>query len=146
MSSSFCLVDTNVLVYADDEESVACLTARKFLEKNLPDRLLAISWQNIIEYYSLITNQKRVPKAVLAEVARERIKAWTKSGLYKIVAPEPDTQTTLLRLLGDLPVAGPDIFDVALAATMIDNGIDTIYTADTRIFKKLGLKAINPLT
>lgn len=146
MNNSFCLVDTNILVYVDDEESVYCSAARKFLEENLPGQKLAISLQNITEYYSLVTNPKRVSKAITADMAKNRIKKWLESGLYKIIVPNMATTITLLRLLENFSIIGPDIFDTSLAATMIDNQIDTIYTIDTRIFKKLGLKAINPLT
>ncbi len=146
MNNSSVLVDTNILLYAHDESSFYHEKAKDFLEKNLPEQNLAISTQNIIEYYSLVTNPKRFSVAISSKAVQDRIGKWLETGFYKIISPTVTTTITLLRILGDLPIKGPDIFDAYLAATAIDNGIDTIYTADAKIFKKLGLKVIDPLT
>ena len=146
MSKSLFLVDTNILVYADDEGSSFYQLMKSFLEENLLKHDLAISAQNIIEYYSLVTNPQRISKPVSPEATKDRIKKWLETGLYKIISPTIFTPMTLLRILEKSPLKGPDIFDAYLAATMIDNGIDTICTADEKIFQRLGLKTINPLT
>lgn len=140
------LVDTNVLIYAHDESSFYYKKAKEFLEKNLPGQNLAISTQNIIEYFSLVTNSKRFSTPISPKAVQERIEKWLETGFFKIISPSVTTMVTLLRILKDSSIKGPDIFDAYLAATAIDNDIDTIYTMDDKIFKKFGLKVIDPLT
>ncbi len=67
------------------------------------------------------------------------------SGYYQLIFPIKQTPETIFTLLEKYPVKGQEIYDLYLAATAIDNGINTIYTADQKVFLKLGLNAINPL-
>jgi predicted nucleic acid-binding protein len=51
----------------------------------------------------------------------------------------------MLDLLAHRSVRGGRIFDLFLAATMLDNGVHTIYTENVRDFKGLkGIEVINP--
>jgi predicted nucleic acid-binding protein len=49
-----------------------------------------------------------------------------------------------LALLGTLGYTGRHVFDVALTATMLENGIQTIYTYDERFSKMPGIIARTP--
>lgn len=142
--SSFGLVDTNILVYSQDDRSPYYQAAKSFLEVTLEKSELAVSVQNFLEYFSVVTNPKN-SLAVGKALAQERITKWLDSGLFKVIRPTAQDVLILSRFLMEIKFKGPEIFDVYLGVTMITNNIDTIYTADPKIFRRLGLKAINPL-
>lgn len=147
MSDHLALIDSNVLIYADLDNSPFNQAAQDFINKGIASAGdFAIAIQNLVEFYSVLTNPKQTNPVRSASEASQKIRKIIESGFYKIVIPKVQTSGTILRLLAKYPVRGADIHDLNLAATMIDNNIDTIYTADTKIFKKLGLKTINPLT
>jgi predicted nucleic acid-binding protein len=138
-------VDTNILVYSDNKNSIFHERAKKFLEENLSNGKLVVSLQNLLEYYSVITNPKT--QGSLAgdlKSARKRLDEWLK--LFKVVIPLNEVSFKIVSLLEACPLKGAEIYDLYLATTMMAHKIDTIYTVDTKIFKKLGLAAINPLT
>ena len=145
MSNASGLVDTNILVYATDSASEYHRKARAFLEKNIPRGNLILSLQNLTEFYSLITNPKIFVDTFTSKEAREEIKKIILGKHYQLILPLKETPFTVLKLLSRYKAKGREIHDILLAAVMIDNKINTIYTADTKIFSKLDLKAINPL-
>lgn len=139
------LVDTNILVYAHDISSPQHDKAKSFLENPILHTNFVISLQNITEFYSVVTNPKKYPSPLSSKKARGVINQLITSRYFKIIFPLKETVITLLNLLLIYDAKGAEVFDVLLASVMLDNGVKTIYTADTRIFKRLGLKAINPL-
>ena len=70
--SDFKLVDTNILVYSHDNKSPNHRAAKLFLESGLEKSNLAVSIQNFLEYFSLVTNPKN-KLAVSAILAGDRI-------------------------------------------------------------------------
>ncbi len=144
MNNRLGLVDTNILVYSHDETSPHYEKAKSFLETNLPNGELVISPQNLTEYYSVVTNHKNPSGVSDTKLVCQRLESWTK--LFRIIIPTNMAVLRMIPLLEKHSTRGSDVHDFYLAATMMDNDINTIYTADTRIFKKLGLKTINPLT
>lgn len=145
MSGLLALVDTNILVYSDDKNSPSYPAIKNFLEENLPKGVLAIAQQNICEFYAITTDSRRTSHPQTPADRILKISAWLQSGLFKTIGSTENTPATIIKLLTIYPAKGQEIFDVYLAATMIDNGIRKIYTADPKIFSKLGLQAINPL-
>lgn len=139
------VVDTNILIYATNRNSVFHKKAKLFLEQRLPSGSLSITVQNITEFYAIVTNAKRIEEPLNQNRALEVIRTFIESGYFQIITPKNKTAFLLLRLLKNHSIKSAEIHDIHLAAVMIDNNISTIYTADTSIFKKLGLNAINPL-
>mgnify|MGYP001564798615 CR=1 FL=1 len=144
MSKQRGLVDTNILIYAANSQSSYHLKAKSFLEKNLPLQNLVLTIQNLVEFYSLITNQKIFSKPFSENKAKDELRKIIDCGLYTIIIPNQNTPRTIMTLLEKYKTKGSEIHDVHLSAVMIDNNIDTIYTADTKIFLRLGLRVINP--
>lgn len=139
------LVDTNILIYASSEGSIYQTKAINFLDQILTEQPVFVALQNLTEFYAIITSPKRVPKPVSPQIALAKIEQMISGGFYRIIVPKQTTPATLLVLLKKHSVGPSEVHDAHLAATMINNGIDTIYTADTKIFSRLGLKATNPL-
>lgn len=145
MNSQLVLIDTNILIYASDESSVFQEKARRFLEKKLPFKNLCLAIQNLTEFYAIVTNPKRVKNSLNQNQAIRAIKSYLNSGLFQIIIPKPATVFRITTLLDKYLIKNREIHDLHLAAVMMDNEVKTIYTADTKIFNRLGLRAINPL-
>lgn len=145
MNSQLVLIDTNILIYASDESSVFQEKARRFLEKKLPFKNLCLTIQNLTEFYAIVTNPKRVKNSLNQNQAIRAIKSYLNSGLFQIIIPKPATVFRITALLDKYLIKNREIHDLHLAAVMMDNEVKTIYTADTKIFNRLGLRAINPL-
>ena len=65
----------------------------------------------------------------------------------KLILPKETTVTRMLHLLGAKSVRRGGIFDVFLAATMLDNGVRRIYTENVKDFNGVsGIDAINPFS
>ncbi|MBI3576902.1 PIN domain-containing protein [Candidatus Gottesmanbacteria bacterium] len=144
MSKSWGLVDSNLLIYSSDNSSVYQRAARRFLAES-PDIQFFLTIQNLTEFYAIVTNPKRVNHSVSQVQAIVALEAFIASGIFHILFPTDHTPARLIELLQNNHVKDSEIHDVHLAAVMKDNRVDTIYTADTAIFTRLGLRAINPL-
>jgi predicted nucleic acid-binding protein len=136
------IVDTNVLVYALDADAPQHATARALLEAARDDASASpfVTSQILCEFYSVVTNPRRVPNPRSAAEATTAI-----SGLLSFlhVLPVPArTVDGLLDLLRRHPVTGADVFDLQIVATMQANGIRRIYTfnaADFAAFSDLAI-------
>lgn len=145
MNSQPALVDTNILAYAFNPLSPFHIQAKRLLEKILPTKTVILSIQNLTELYSVVTSKKAFVRPLTTEQAQTILFEIITNKDFQILFPIHQTPSTLLALLKQFPVKGAEIHDIHLAAVMIDHHISTIYTADTKIFKKIGLTAINPL-
>lgn len=140
------LFDTNVLVYAHDSSSKHYGKASELREAALKGKLDAcISYQNIAELYSVLTNPAKLSKPYQPATAVElcELYIWSKS-LPKIV-PTEQTYSEALRLADRTGATSTKIFDCLLAATALENGVDTIYTENTKDFEPFkAIRAVNP--
>jgi toxin-antitoxin system PIN domain toxin len=133
------LIDANVLVYAMDADAPQHAASRALLESaRATSTTVYVTLQTLCEFYSVVTNARRVSKPRTPADAMSAI-----SGLLAIahVLPVPAvTVDGLLDLLRRRPVTGGDIFDLHLVATMKANGILRIYTfnrEDFEVFSEL---------
>jgi predicted nucleic acid-binding protein len=128
------IIDTNVLVYAMDADAPQHVASRALLEaaRNTPATLYVTS-QILCEFYSIVTNARRVRKPRAPEEARLAI-----SGLLAFVHVLPIPAGAVagwMELLQRHPVTGGDVFDLQIVATMQANGIQRIYTFNTDDFR-----------
>jgi hypothetical protein len=136
------IVDTNVLVYALDADAPQHAAARALLEapRNNTSITLFVTSQILCEFYSIVTNPRRVPKP---RTAAEAVAAVSNLFAFLHVLPVPAHAVDgLLDLLRRHPVTGGDVFDLQIAATMQANGVERIYTfnaADFTVFAELSI-------
>ena len=103
-----------------------------------------IANQNLLEFYSTITNSRLVSRPQTAQKAHRSCLAYLKSG-FKIIYPKENDLQNTLYLAEKESISGRKIFDLYLIATMLSNNVDTIYTANEKDFKDFSeIKAINP--
>lgn len=139
------LLDSNILVHAAGSES-----PRHAKAKDLRDRAAAgeieacIAAQVLAEFYAVVTDPHRFqPPLAPAQIQRD-LRSYLTSRLW-LILPRDTTVSRMLELLSSRSVRGGKIFDLFLAATMLDNGVRTIYTENVRDFEGLeGIEAIDP--
>lgn len=136
------IVDTNVLVYALDADAPQHAAARALLEAARTDTstTLFVTAQILCEFYSIVTNPRRVPKP---RTAAEAMAAISSLLAFLHVLPVPAHAVDgLLNLLRRHPVTGGDVFDLHIVAAMQANGVERIYTfnaADFAVFPELSI-------
>lgn len=141
------LIDTNILVYANNKDSPFHAVCKSIVEKAINGEIeSAVAIQNLIEFYAVITDKRRVEHPLSPTKAKELIEFY-KGNNIRIIAPMPHTIDTITKLIEKYSPKSQSIFDYFLVATMLDNSIYMIYTADSEHFKQFdSIKIINPLT
>jgi predicted nucleic acid-binding protein len=127
------IVDANVLVYALDADAPQHAASRALLEAARGgSTILYVTPQIVCEFYSVVTNARRVPKP---RSAADALNAITSLLAFLQVLPVPaQTVEGLLSLLHRHPVIGGDVFDLQIVATMQANGLEKLYTFNTDDF------------
>ena len=140
------LLDTNLLVYS---ANIACdfnQRASEIMDKVISGDVKAcICLQNLNEFFSTITNIKRVETPLSSVEAILEIKKYIElESLLKISF----TQRSLIflcELVERYKVTGQDIYDLKIVATMIEHEIKTIITANEKDFLRYSeVEVINP--
>ena len=127
------LVDTNVLVYALDVDAAQHASSRALLEAGRAGSVtLYVTSQIVCEFYSVVTNPRRVAKPCSSAAARAAISSLL--GFLRVLPVPAQTVEELIRLVRRRPVTAGDIFDLQILATMNVNGIQRIYTFNTADF------------
>ncbi len=97
--------------------------------------------QILCEFYSIVTNARRVPNPRSAADALAAISDML--GFLRVLPVPVTAIDEMMALLRRRPVTGGDIFDLQIAATMKLNGISRIYTFNIDDFKPFA--EIDPL-
>jgi len=120
-------VDTNVLVYALDADAPHHAPARALLEAARDGSLsLYVTSQILCEFYSIVTNARRVAKP---RTPTEALNALTDLLTFLQMLPVPAHAVEgWMNLLRRHPVTGGDVFDLQIIASMLANGVERIYT------------------
>lgn len=129
------LVDANVLVYALNADAPQHASARALIEfARSPKASLYVTSQILCEFYSIVTNPRRVAKASTTEEALFCVLALLALPGLSTIPVRTDTVSAWISLLRRHPVTGAGIFDVQIIATMLSNNIQRIYTFNTSDF------------
>ena len=130
------VLDANVLAYAVDAEAPQHAASRALLDAAIdPSVTLYVTSQILCEFYSVITNPRRVRVVSSSAEALSIISAiLALPGLYVLPTPSR-TVAGWMQLLQRHPVTGGDVFDLQIVATMQANGIQRIYTFNTGDFE-----------
>lgn len=141
------MIDTNILVYANNKDSEFHSTCKPVVEKAIKSEIGAVvAIQNLIELYAVLTDKRRVERPLSPTKAKELIEFYKGSNI-RIIAPVPQTIDTIIKLIEKHSPKSQYIFDYLLVATMLDNGVHEIYTADSEHFKHFdSITVINPLS
>jgi predicted nucleic acid-binding protein len=139
------LIDTNVLVYANNTTSSHCQAARQKLLELAP--LYDSFWvarQSIREYMVVMTNLMKIA----GEFDHEALAADVKNFLASYHLADETAQVTahLVEMVKVQRLIGKKIHDANLVAVMLAHGIDTILTNNVLDFQPFShLITIEPL-
>jgi predicted nucleic acid-binding protein len=130
------VLDANILAYAVNADAPQHAASRALLEAARdPSIALYVTSQILCEFYSLITNPRRVAVISSPTEALRIISAMLAfPGLH--VLPTPARAVVAwMELLRRHPVTGGDVFDLQIVATMQANDVQRIYTFNTDDFE-----------
>lgn len=135
------IVDIKVLIYALDADAPQHEAVRALLEAGREaSTTLFVTSQILCEFYSIVTNPRRVSKPRSAVDALTAISSLL---AFLHVLPVPvNAVDGWLDLLRRHPVTGGDVFDLQIVATMQADSVQRIYTfntADFEIFSELSI-------
>jgi len=135
------VIDANILIYAVNTDAPQHAVSRRLLEAALePTVTLYVTPQILCEFYSVITNPKRIATAFTAAQAKQIIIDLLELPGLRILATPAQAALKLTELLKRHPVTGAGIFDLQIVATMQANNVLRVYTfnsADFQIFPDL---------
>lgn len=140
------LLDTNVLVYALDEDSPHHVPSRAVLERaSRGDGDYRLSSQILAEFFAVVTNPRRVRAPRTAVEAVEAIEAFLAMPGIGLLASEPEVVSRWLAMVREAPVVGANVFDIQLAATALEAGVSKICTLNVADFQRIpGVQVVTP--
>ena len=129
------LLDANVLIYAEQDKSSYYEASKLLRDRALTGAIAAcVSPQVLNEFYAVVTNPRRVDDPLSAREAVDQIRKYYRAKRLVKIFPGPTIIKRELELLAAHPVAGPDIHDLHLVATMLENDIARISTFNIQDF------------
>jgi len=130
------LFDSNVLVYAHNEDSVFHPQALKLITEVAKGEMSGIlTSQNLLEFYTIITDKRRLSSPITPKLASELFNQYLYSP-FEIIYPNLNTNRIIVELLKKNQIKNGQIFDAYLVATMLSSNIRHIVTANVADFKK----------
>ena len=130
-------VDANILVYAVNSDAPQHTASRTLLELALdPSAELYVTSQILCEFYSVITNPKRIAVAFSSADAVQTVVDLLELPGLKVLSAPAQAIAGLVELLKRHPVTGSSVFDLQIAAAMLANNIHRIYTFNAGDFQQ----------
>jgi toxin-antitoxin system PIN domain toxin len=142
------LLDTNVLVYAlfpampDHAASRALLDRAKAADANL-----CVATQNLIEFFAVVTDARRVTQVKTPDEALQAIDDFLSQPGLKLLPVPSDLIALWSQLIRQSSATKKRAFDTQLVATMLGSSVTRIYTfnlSDFQVFSFAGIQAMMP--
>lgn len=128
------LLDTNILVYAHNQDSPFHNQALSLVNKVVKGEVKGIlAQQNLLEFYSIITDQRRVTKPLSGVKAQELVADYLKLP-FDVIVPDKETISILAELCRKNKIKNGQVFDAYLVATMLSHQIKNIVTTNIKDF------------
>jgi len=130
------LLDANILVYAADTGAAQHGASLGLLEAaRNPSTVLYLTSQVLCEFYSIVTNPRRIAAPYSPAEALDAISALLALPGVHLLSTPARAVAGWMALLQRHPVTGGDVFDLQLVATMQANNVQRIYTFNTVDFE-----------
>jgi len=143
------LLDTNILVYADQEEEEYHQAARTLRDRGQQGEIpVCIAPQVLSEFFAIVTRggKHRASHPMSPTEAAVEVRKYLDAEHIRKIYPTPTTWPTILSFLEQHPVTGQNIHDLHLAATMLSNGVTKIFTFNATDFEPIpGIEVLDPL-
>ena len=133
------LLDTNILVYAKDEDSQFHSRVMNLI--TVGEFELYTTSKNLAEYYAVVTRGEEpvlTPKEALEDIVQF-------ASAFIIIYPSKDSFLILQNLISEHVPKGLKIHDFEIAAISLSYGIPNIFTLNKKDFKSIsGLEVVSP--
>jgi uncharacterized protein len=130
------LIDTNVLVYASDTSAPQHLAARAVRDGGATGTLsVCLVPQVLFEYVSVVTSSKRVAKPRPSEAAWAEVEKL--ASVFPVLPAPEDLFERVRVLVPKVKPKGAEVFDLAIAVTVLAAGSSVIYTFDAGVFARV---------
>jgi hypothetical protein len=142
------VVDTNLLIYAADEDFAGQAQMRQvFRQWGLSSETWCVTWSIVYEFLSVATQRSAFAQPLSFSQAWHFIEALRAFPSFEIVM-EIDRHAEVVRdLAREYPhMSGSRFHDLHIAAVMREHGITDIRTADTDFHQFKFLRVTNPLS
>ena len=140
-------IDTNLLLYSLNPDSIWHASAVSFLRQNLgvPSVQIAITDYVLVELYVLLRNPAVMARALTARDARDLVMTyWEIPNVLRV--ENANVMDEVWRLAGGGDFARRRIFDARLALTLRQAGVTQFATANVIDFEGWGFEKVwNPL-
>jgi toxin-antitoxin system PIN domain toxin len=140
-------IDTNVLLYSLNPDSIWHEAAVDFLRQNLgvPSVRIAITDYVLVELYVLLRNPAVMAKPLSAQAARDVVTAYLDAPNVSRIE-NANVMDEVWELSGDRDFARRRIFDARLALTLRHGGVTHFATTNVKDFEGWGFEKVwNPL-
>lgn len=129
MSVEAGIVDANILADAVNGDAPQHAVSRALLETARdPAVSLYVTSQILCEFYSVVTNPRRVAAASSPAAALGIISALLAHPGMRVLPIPADVVGEWMELVRRRPVTGANVFDLQIVATMLANRVHRIYT------------------
>lgn len=129
-------LDANVLVYAVQASAPQHASSRALIEAARdPTNTLYLTSQVLCEFYSIVTNSRRVAAPRSPDDALQAISTLLALPGIHLLSTPAQAVAGWMALLQRHPVTGGDVFDQQLVATMQAHNIQRIYTYNAKDFE-----------
>ena len=129
-------IDVNILLYASDTESRFHQGAKRFLlETASGDEVFCLAWPTIMSYLRIATHPSIFASPLAPDIALGNIEDLLTLPHARALAEQEGFWQIYSKVCRDLPVRGNLVPDAHLAALLLQNGVETLYTLD-RDFRK----------
>ena len=141
------LVDTNVLVYAADQDSPHHEACHRLVRESR-ERASAwyVTWGICYEFLHVVTHPRVFRRPWSAAEAWSFVDALLASPFLGILVPGERHREVAAQVLGELPhLAGNLMHDAHTAVLMREHGVRVIYTRDTDFHRFPFLELVDPV-
>ena len=139
-------IDTNILLYASDQESLHHEKAKRFMEHRGDDLdLLCLTWGVLMGYQRIVTHPSIFRNPMTPQQAWGNVESLIALPRCRVIGEQEDFAEGFAQVTRSLAVRGNIVPDAHLAVILRQNGVSRIYTADADFRKFEFLEVMNPL-
>jgi len=139
------LVDANILLYAEDQQSPHHAMARQWWDAQLSDASpVCLCWTVLGAFIRIGTNPRVFERPLSLDQALSRVQSWLDQPCTRIVYPTDRHWIVFQRMLIEGQAVANLVTDAHLAALASEHGCELIST-DTDFSRFPGVKWRNPL-
>jgi predicted nucleic acid-binding protein len=140
-------LDTNILVYASNEDAPEYEKARQLIEALIESpQDWIVADQVLIETYRAVRNPAVIQRPLSPGDASALLHFYREEAGCRHCCYELEIWRPLQKHLNSARFDPRKTFDALLAVTLLGNAVDTFYTRNTKDFKQFGFQTlINPI-